>query len=93
MADVPLEDVEQAPAGNFNDNASPAAQGSDLPPRKTKRISAEKVIVLSFRGLQLQRIAALQDRLIGLSTQQGNDSSHFDKIDETLGAYGEFFQR
>ena len=53
---------------------------------------SEKVIVLSFRGLQLRRIAELQDELLRLSAETANaeNLTPNDKaIDAALASYGE----
>ena len=59
-----------------------------------KKVEAEKVIVLSFRGLQLRRIAELQDNLLTLSiaAARGTLVSDTDKtlIDKALKDYGKF---
>lgn len=49
------------------------------------RAQADNIIVLSFRDLQLERIGALQDRLIHFSWS----GEQTDRVDEALRAYGE----
>jgi hypothetical protein len=63
---------------------------------QAQKVRAEKVIVLSFRGLQLKRIAELQDRLLELSVQATNitptkplSKNQGSMIDSALKEYGE----
>jgi len=68
--------------------AQPVNSTSDLPEQPPP--DSEKVVVLSFRGLQLRRIAQLQDQLIALtvqSTHQGNEK-HAKDVDTALTNYG-----
>lgn len=70
-------------------------------PRRTfdsaNDINAEKVLVFSFRNLQLKRIAELQDRLIGLSmdtfSSQDLAPDHISNVDQALGEYGKLQSR
>lgn len=83
-------DVEQAPGTELSDDAShpPRADGQPHPPDPAS-ILADKIIVLSFRNLQLKRIGALQDKLIALSlAREPPLPDHTDRVDETLRAYG-----
>ena len=64
----------------------------------TTHLEVEKVIVLSFRSLQLQRISQLQDNLLVLALQDaaaqkvGNaPPDHTRRIDEALEDYGTSF--
>lgn len=54
--------------------------------------SSESIVVLSFRALQLRRIAELQDELLRISAVMGDkkDTTEEERraIDETLSAYG-----
>ena len=59
----------------------------------SKTVEVEKVIVLSFRTLQLQRITELQDNLLGLTAASDfNEGSQRlkEEIDKALGDYGGF---
>ena len=60
----------------------------------SKTVEVEKVIVLSFRTLQLQRISELQDDLLQLTAASASkeDSQRPDKkeIDKALRDYGGF---
>ncbi|KAG6356268.1 hypothetical protein INS49_015655 [Diaporthe citri] len=85
-------DVEQAPGTQLSDDATrpPWADGQSHPPEPATDILADKVIVLSFRNLQLKRIGALQDKLIGLSmAREPLLPDHADRVDETLRAYAQ----
>ena len=56
-----------------------------------RHLEIEKVIVLSFRSLQLQRISQLQDDLLRLtlSDAAGNaPPDHTEKVDKALEDYG-----
>lgn len=91
MADARVQvDVEQAPGKQSSDDASrpPRADGHPQPPDPMNNI-ADKVVVLSFRNLQLRRIGDLQDKLIALSmAKQPLHSDHADRVDQALRAYG-----
>ena len=60
----------------------------------SKTVEVEKVIVLSFRTLQLQRIAELQDDLLHLTVASadngGSQGPDKNKIDKALRNYGRF---
>lgn len=92
MADALAQaDVEQAPGKQYSDDASrpPRTDGHPQPPDPTNNIIADKVVVLSFRNLQLRRIGDLQDKLIALSmAKQPLHSDHADRVDQALRAYG-----
>jgi hypothetical protein len=55
-------------------------------------IEAEKIVILSFRGLQLERISELQDELLLLSvisaSSEAVPSDHKEKVDKVMGDYG-----
>lgn len=57
-----------------------------------RNVEVEKVVVLSFRTLQLQRIAELQDDLLSLAvaTAKGplQQTQHKSRVDDNLRAYG-----
>lgn len=85
-------DVEQAPSKQDNHDSSrpPREDGHLPPPDPTNSIIADKVVVLSFRNLQLKRIGALQDKLIAFSlAREPLPPDHADQVDQTLQAYGE----
>lgn len=93
MADSQAQaDVEKAPDTQSRDEESRRPSRADAQPRPSdskNEIIADKVIVLSFRNLQLKRIGALQDRLIELSmAREPFLPNHDDRVDETLRAYG-----
>ena len=87
---------------NSDDRTIPQSQGfqpdqqtepvdpvQDINPTRTAEI--ETVIVLSFRSLQLQRIAQLQDDLLVLAAKDtaGNAPPHHsENVDKALDAYG-----
>lgn len=86
-------DVEHAPIDNRKDDAdalpTSAPWSRPRPPSKDIDI-AEKCIILSFRKLQLQRIAELQDKLLAFSVDpmlQRGRSLLPDLLDEASGAY------
>lgn len=90
MADAQAQaDMEQAPGGNVRFAAR--VLGQLAPPDSRNDIIADKVIVLSFRNLQLSRIGALQDELLELSlVKEPLPPNHADRVDQTLRAYGGF---
>jgi len=53
---------------------------------------AEKIVILSFRGLQLGRISELQDELLRLSiisaSSEAISSEHKEKVDKVMADYG-----
>ena len=57
----------------------------------TKHLEIEKVIVLSFRSLQLSRISQLQDDLLRLTMRDAAGNAppdHTEKVDKALENYG-----
>lgn len=103
--DERLNDLEEAHDSNTgaphlqpesrNDANSTAQRTNlqDLLPKSdsARRLDVEKVIVLSFRSLQLQRIADLQDELLILTMKPTAEKANPDqneKIDEALENYG-----
>lgn len=56
-------------------------------------VEAEKVVILSFRSLQLHRIAVMQDSLLKLSIKATTTDNHQEEfnnsIDKALKEYGE----
>lgn len=91
-------DIEQAPSHTC-DKEPPRQQEKSIDPPKAdpaskyiRNIEAEKVIVLSFRELQLRRIGELQDDLLRLAaiTASGVSLSadHKAEVDKALQAYG-----
>lgn len=65
------------------------------PPAVLRKVEVEKVVVLSFRALQLQRIADLQDEVLDLvvkaPTEATSRLSINAKIDSRLGHYGRYY--
>ena len=87
--------VPERPSGTFRDEKAETEN-----PKKvfngfeaSKTVEVEKVIVLSFRTLQLQRITELQDDLIDLtvasSFKEGSQRTK-EEIDKALRDYGGF---
>lgn len=107
-AETFIMDVEQAPnchsgikAYQLPTAADPpimADEGNQLPTavdfERIKNIEAKKVIILSFRSLQLRRITELQDKLLGLAaiTASGAalSNNHQNDVDKALRDYGKF---
>ena len=58
-------------------------------PEDLKKVQMEKVVVLSFRTLQLQRITELQDELLGLAYHSVNHTPDKDVLDRALRSYAE----
>lgn len=90
-------DIEKAP--DSHDQSSSAAEEAENThnPERTlaqsseaiKKVEVEKVIVLSFRSLQLQRIAELQDELLSLAVGPASQQTPGkDLIDKALSDYG-----
>lgn len=71
-------DVDTGSTGGSGNPPQPPA-GEDVPPRRPphslRDIMTEKVIVLSFRDLQLKRIGELQDNLLALSARAAANGS------------------
>ena len=74
----------QPQPGNHNNSTTTRLQ----PGQHTEPRNPEKVIVLSFRSLQLQRIAELQDELIRLAAAGRATSDQTEKVDRALDNYG-----
>ena len=98
MAGTP-PDIEQAPEPEdgtikAEETIQPSQSEVRTKEEHSEKVEAEKVIVLSFRGLQLRRIAELQDNLLTLSiaAARGTLVSNAEKtlIDKALKNYGEF---
>lgn len=105
--DQPLDDVEQARGSLSKANPQPepgnptsttlgAGQRTKLrdPGHNSdliRHLEVEKVIVLSFRSLQLQRITELQDELLGLTLKAATGKATPDQnenVDKALENYG-----
>lgn len=105
MAESTL-DVEQAPAIHTDstvgvEKTQPSNTKLEADEAKPQNVEAEKVVILSFRSLQLRRIAELQDELLGLSgliatgkTATGTPlpDDHKSTVDCALRNYGKFLQ-
>ena len=106
QGDQPLDDLEQGrdshaeaptPQSEEEDNANATGQRIKpldlLPhPKSRSHLEVEKVIVLSFRSLQLQRIAELQDEVLKLALRAAAGKALPDqnkKVDDALENYGE----
>jgi hypothetical protein len=105
MADN-VPDIEQAPKPYpINIKFEPAVPLTEPPfikssPEKDAKVEAktqlnietEKIVILSFRGLQLERISELQDELLRLSmisaSSEAVPSDHKEKVDKVMGDYG-----
>lgn len=62
----------------------------------TANVDIRRVVVLSFRQLQLRRIAELQDELLGLAVRTARGlprDKDKDAIDEALSKYGQLAPR
>jgi hypothetical protein len=96
---VYMRDIEQA-EGHRSSSIHHDKQGHfpDIEAETTfqdmKRIETQKVIVLSFRSLQLRRIAELQDELFRLAVKTADipnlPETHNSDVDNALHAYGEY---
>ena len=85
------KDIEKAP--NSPNQSKGAAEEAEKTPAHSfeaiKKVEVEKVIVLSFRSLQLQRIAELQDELLSLAVGPASQQTPSkDSIDKALRNYG-----
>ena len=87
-----IEEARPPHPGSDNSHISPEIGTNAKTLEKLRKVEAEKVIVLSFRSLQLQRIAVLQDQLLGLALEYGRAGEKragLDvEIDKALGKYG-----
>lgn len=97
-------DIEKAPSSHIgNRKQDDKTQLPRVEPKTevddAKNIEAEKVVVLSFRGLQLRRISELQDELLHLAvisatglTETGASlpDNHKNVVDKALREYGTF---
>lgn len=92
MADAQAQaDVEQADGTELGDDAGrPRREDGRLHhPGFWHDIIADKVLVLTFRNLQLKRIGGLQDKLMALSLARDPLApGHSDRVDEALRVYG-----
>ncbi len=76
-------DIEKAPAH------LPITHNPEPERKAIKKVEVKKVIVLSFRSLQLQRIAELQDKLLDLAICPASQHTPGkDLIDKSLSNYG-----
>ena len=99
QGDQPMDDLEEAQgssaeAPNTQPNNSSSTTTKLQPGQQTEPGNPEKVIVLSFRSLQLQRIAELQDELLRLTFDAAAGkatSNHTNNVDKGLDNYGKFF--
>lgn len=94
---VHVPDIEQAeghrsPSIHHNEWFSPGIE-AEAHFQDIKRVETQKVIVLSFRSLQLRRIAELQDELLRLAIKTADTpnlpDTHNADVDQTLRNYGE----
>jgi hypothetical protein len=93
-------DIEQAPAIPVRVEKTQLSNSNlEADEAKPENVEAEKVVILSFRSLQLRRIAELQDELLRLSgliatgkTATGTPPSddHKSTVDCALRNYGKF---
>jgi hypothetical protein len=86
--------VHRTPGSHPNDHVTSKETEAQAHSRLTRQAEVEKVVILSFRNLQLRRIGELQDKLLrpAVETTQTKDSSetHNSDVDMTLRAYGEY---
>lgn len=91
MADtIHVPDIEQAeehliPPTDPNEEATFPETEAEAHFQDIKRVETQKVIVLSFRSLQLRRVAELQDELLRLAvktvdTSSSSDNSNVEKV-------------
>lgn len=95
---VPVPDIEQAgglqsPSTQHDKEQATPGIETEAQLQDIKKVEAQKVVVLSFRSLQLRRIAELQDELLALAIRTADTSSlpatHNSDIDKKLRDYGE----
>jgi len=99
----PESDIEAAGTNRLNAEDT-SGRGVDLDdstnkfddPNPFRKVEVEKVVVLSFRTLQLQRIAELQDELLSLTVATVKSTAlkgqYKDSVDHALRAYGKLAQ-
>lgn len=95
---VHVPDIEQAeghrsPSVHHNEQVPSPDFKVKARPQDIKRVETQKVVVLSFRSLQLRRIAELQDELLGLAVKTARTpnlpDTHNSDVDKALHDYGE----
>ncbi|CZR57810.1 uncharacterized protein PAC_07699 [Phialocephala subalpina] len=91
-----IPDIELAPDGQdsgLGAQPRPESENNARQNGPTNSVTADKVVILSFRDLQLKRIAELQDQLLALSVQAVIGDSlapdHTSKVDRALSDYAE----
>jgi hypothetical protein len=97
----PESDIEAAGTNRLNAEDT-SGRGVDLDDSTNKfddpkrKVEVEKVVVLSFRTLQLQRIAELPDELLSLAVATVKSTAlkgqYKDSVDHALRAYGKLAQ-
>ena len=79
----------QSPGSQPDQRTEPVGPAQGVNPTRTTEV--ETVIVLSFRSLQLQRIAQLQDDLLLLAARDAAGNAppdHSENVDKALDNYG-----
>ena len=96
---VHVPDIEQAeehrsPSIHHNEQGPSPDFETEAHFQDIKRVETQKVIILSFRSLQLRRIAELQDELLRLAVKTADTpnlpDTHNSDVDKTLRNYGEY---
>lgn len=94
MTDMKLDIERGSNDQNLDHSSQPhsksEARTTELLPKPFSTLKAEKVVILSFRSLQLSRIAELQDELLTLNIEGagGNilPANHSSRVDKALSA-------
>jgi len=95
VPDIERAERQRSVSIHHDKQGSSANTEAEAPLQDIKRLEAQKVIVLSFRSLQLRRIAELQDELLSLTVKTADSlnlsDNHNSIVDKTLRNYGECF--
>jgi hypothetical protein len=93
VPDIEQAEEHQSPSIHHNKQGPSPDVEAEAHFQDIKRIETQKVIVLSFRSLQLRRIAELQDELLRLAVKTADTpdlpDAHNSDVDKTLRDYGE----
>jgi len=89
--DVQAEEIQAIEIGDLDEREKGASR-SDRPIGDYRLLHPKNMVVLSFRNLQLRRIAELQNDLLRLAVETASDAVPEDKteeVDKKLAAYCE----
>jgi hypothetical protein len=92
VPDIEQADGHRSPSIHYNEQGPSPDTEAEAHFQDIKRVESQKVIILSFRSLQLRRIAELQDELLRLAVKTADipnlPDTHSSEVDRTLRDYG-----